>query len=252
MFSDKLDILIRMTTQEMTISARLARRAKQVQQGGARAAVLGVNDGLVSTLCLVVGMAAAGASNHIVLTAGFAGLLAGAISMAAGEWISVRSQVELFEGVLSDSKKALRADAEHMKHQLAHTLAGLGMIHETAHTVVEDVAHNDDNFLALYSAQVIGMNKNELGSPWRAAGLSFALFTVGSLVPLSVWLFVGGHVAVAISIAATALSGLLVGALIAKLSAKKLVYGAIRQLLIILGSAAVTYGIGLLFNVTSR
>lgn len=238
-----------MNEQNKKIGEALAKRAVQVQRGGARAAVLGVNDGLVSTLCLVVGMAAAGASNHIVLTAGLAGLLAGAISMAAGEWISVRSQVELFEGVLDDSKQLMAHEPDYLKHQLSHKLAHLGMVHETAHSVVEDVAQNDENFLALYSTQVIGMNKNELSSPWRAAGLSFALFTVGSLVPLMSWFLLGGRVAVLVSIIATTLSGLLVGGFIAKLSGKHILYGALRQLFIIIGSAMVTYGIGLLFGV---
>lgn len=232
--------------------ASLTRRAKQVQRGGARAAVLGVNDGLVSTLCLVVGMAAAGASNHIVLTAGFAGLLAGAISMAAGEWISVRSQVELFEGVLADSRKAVKSSAAAMKHQLAHTLSDLGMVHETAHAVVEDVAKNEDNFLALYDAQVIGVNKDELGSPWRAAGMSFVLFALGSLVPLAPWLALGGQQAVILSVIATAIGGWLVGSIIARLSTKRVVRGALRQLCIVVGSAAVTYCIGLLFHATLR
>jgi VIT1/CCC1 family predicted Fe2+/Mn2+ transporter len=238
-----------MDKQNTKISDALAKRAVQVQRGGARAAVLGINDGLVSTLCLVVGMAAAGAPNHIVLTAGLAGLLAGAISMAAGEWISVRSQVELFEGVLDDSRRLIDREPDYLKHQLSHKLAHLGMVHETAHSVVEDVAQNDDNFLALYSAQVIGINKNELGSPWSVAALSFALFSIGSLVPLMSWFLLGGHVAVTISIITTALCGLLVGGFIAKLSGKHLLYGALRQLCIVLGSAAVTYGIGLLFGV---
>lgn len=238
-----------MNEQNTDIANDLARRAIQVQRGGARAAVLGVNDGLVSTLCLVVGMAAAGAPNHIVLTAGLAGLLAGAISMAAGEWISVRSQVELFEGVLDDGRQLIEREPDYLKHQLSHKLAHLGMVHDTAHSVVEDVAQNDDNFLALYSAQVIGINKNELGSPWRAAILSFALFSVGSLVPLMSWFLLGGHRAVIVSIVATALAGLCVGGFIAKLSGKHVLYGALRQVLIILGSAAVTYGIGLVFGV---
>ena len=89
-------------------SAVLVKRAAQVQRGAARAAVLGVNDGLVSTLCIVIGVAATGADAKSVLIAGFAGLLAGAISMAAGEWISVKAQVELFENVLADLKKIVK------------------------------------------------------------------------------------------------------------------------------------------------
>src|SRR3990167_10195034 len=99
-----------MTKNNSNISSALSERAAQVQRGGARAAVLGVNDGLVSTLCIVVGVAAAGADTKAVLLAGFAGLLAGAISMAAGEWISVKTQVELFQGVLDDLRLAVKKD----------------------------------------------------------------------------------------------------------------------------------------------
>src|SRR5690606_15698445 len=153
----------------------------------ARAAVLGVNDGLVSTLCLVVGIAAAGGEANFVLMAGLAGLLAGGISMAAGEWISVRAQVELFEGILKDIKYLMKQDKEKLVHSLAHTLAKRGMETKTAHRAAIDIASNDRHFVATYSAQVIGLNSDELGSPWRAAASSFLLFTLGSLVPLVPW-----------------------------------------------------------------
>src|SRR5882757_8322748 len=100
-------------------SQLLAKRAAQVQRGGARAAVLGVNDGLVSTLCIVLGVAATGAESKAVLVAGFAGLLAGAISMAAGEWISVKAQVELLEGVLHDLRNVMKNDRPLLTHNLA-------------------------------------------------------------------------------------------------------------------------------------
>lgn len=231
------------------ISTRLKRRAAQVQQGGARAAVLGINDGLVSVLCIVIGVAAAGGSMKAVLTAGFAGLLAGAISMAAGEWISVRSQVELFEGVLHDIKKALETDRDMLADNLAHNLARMGMNLDTAHASVAEIATNDQHFMELYGSEIVGINKNQLGSPWRAAIASFVLFTVGSLVPLAPWFFSGGNVAITVSIILTVIGGLVVGGFMAKLSGKSIWYGAFRQFAIIVVSATVTYGIGYLFGV---
>src|SRR5882757_3762082 len=93
-------------------SQLLAKRSLQVQRGAARAAVLGVNDGLVSVLCIVLAVAGAGAASHNVLLAGFAGLIAGAVSMAAGEWISVKAQVELFNGILKDIRNLIKEDKE--------------------------------------------------------------------------------------------------------------------------------------------
>ena len=241
-----------MTKPINTTSQRLAQRAAQVQRGGARAAVLGVNDGLVSTLCIVVGVAAAGGNAHAVLIAGFAGLLAGAISMAAGEWISVRSQVELFEGVLGDLKTALKNDHKLLNETLAHTFAKYGMQHDSAHEAAADIAKNDTNFMKIYSAQVIGINQDELGSPWQAAVSSFVLFVAGAFIPLLPWLFNrSGELAIVAAIILTSLGGLLVGGYTARSSGKNIYYGALRQLLIVVFAAAVTYGIGLLFGVAT-
>lgn len=235
---------------EIDISDTLAARAIQVQRGGARAAVLGVNDGLVSTLCIVVGVAAAGSSRQAVLLAGFAGVLAGAISMAAGEWISVKSQVELFEGVLADLKEAVKENPKLLSRNLAHTFAKYGMRHDSAHDAADDIARHGKGFIKIYSAQVVGLNPDELGSPWRAAVSSFALFTVGSLAPLVPWLIgLKGTEGIMIAIILTGLGGLFVGGYTARSSGRSIFYGAIRQLLIIAFAAAVTYGIGHIFGV---
>jgi VIT1/CCC1 family predicted Fe2+/Mn2+ transporter len=235
---------------DISISKRLRDRATLVQRGSARAAVLGVNDGLVSTVCLVVAVAATGASAHTVLTAGLAGMLAGAISMAAGEWISVKAQVELFEGVLGDLKIAMSEDKEHLVEALAHALAGRGMDEATAHQAASDIAKDDEHFSALYAAQVIGMNTEELGSPWRAAISSFVLFVAGALVPLAPWFFINGSTAIAASVVLTSLGGLGVGAFVARSSGKNMSSGALRQLLIILGSSVITYALGYAFGVS--
>lgn len=231
------------------VTQKLKKRATQVQRGGARAAVLGVNDGLVSTLCLVVGVAGAGGNTKAVLAAGIAGLLAGAISMAAGEWISVKSQVDLFEGVLADLKSAMETNRPALTDNLAHTLARRGMDQEVAHDAAANIAKHDKNFTAIYCAQVIGINHEELGSPWRAAISSFALFTVGALVPLFPWLIgLGQTLAIVIAMVLTGISGLFVGGYTARSSGKNISFGSLRQLGIILLSASATYGIGYIFG----
>lgn len=236
--------------EEKRISGALAARAAQVQRGGARAAVLGVNDGLVSTLCLVVGVAAAGSDAKAVLLAGFAGLLAGAISMAAGEWISVKSQVELFEGILKDLRSAVKDDPKLLRNTLAHAFVKYGMSNESAHDAARDIAKNGKGFMRIYSAQVIGLNPDELGSPWHAAISSFALFVAGALVPLTPWLIgMNGANGIITAILLTALGGLFVGGFTAKSSGRSIAYGAIRQFLIVAFAAGVTYGIGHLFGV---
>ena len=237
---------------QLTTSQLLARRAAQVQRGSARAAVLGVNDGLVSTLCIVVGVAAAGGDSRAVLVAGFAGLLAGAISMAAGEWISVKSQVELFEGVLNDLKIAVKEDPRMLSNTLAHTFSKYGMSHTSAHEAANDIAKHGKGFMKVYSAQVIGLNPDELGSPWHAAVSSFALFVAGALVPLLPWMLNGsGFLGILTAIILTSVGGLFVGGYTARSSGKNVVYGAVRQFLIIIFAAAVTYGIGHLFGVVT-
>lgn len=226
-------------------SQLLAKRAAQVQRGGARAAVLGVNDGLVSTLCIVIGIAAAGAAPKAVLLAGAAGLLAGAISMAAGEWISVRTQVELFQGVLKDLRAIIKSDKTLLATQLARNFQDHGVDTPTAIHAAKDVAADNAKFLSMYSSQVIGVNEDELGSPWGAAVSSFLLFTLGSIVPLIPWIF-GLHdvTGITAAITLTALGGLFVGGFTAHTSGRSVVYGAVRQLLIVVFAAAVTYGLG--------
>lgn len=226
----------------------LARRAAQVQRGGARAAVLGVNDGLVSTLCIVLGVAAAGADQSAVLLAGLAGLIAGSISMAAGEWISVQSQVDLFEGVLSDLKKMIKNDKKLLEDNLTAHLTSDGYEAKTAAKATMELAKDKNRFFNTYAEQVIGLNPDELGSPWVAAGSSFALFTLGALAPLAPWFFSSGGSAMIWSIVLTAIGGLVAGGYVAYSSGKPKAFGAFRQFYIVLLASAVTYGVGVLFG----
>lgn len=221
-----------------------------MQRGGARAAVLGVNDGLVSILCIVLGVAAAGGEAQAVLLAGFAGLIAGAISMAAGEWISVKAQVELFEGILADLKALVKKDRPLLQSNLAHTYSVTGLSHKTADKAAAEVGADDKHLFTVYASQVMGLNPDELGSPWVAAASSFALFTLGALAPLAPWFFGSGGLALSLSVVFTALGGLIVGGYVAQSSGKNIIYGAARQLFIVVLAAAVTYGVGLVFGTT--
>lgn len=234
-----------------TASETLAERAVQVQRGAARAAVLGVNDGLVSILCLVIGVAAAGAEAKAVLIAGFAGLLAGAISMAAGEWISVKAQVELFENVLTDLKKITVSDKELLESNLEKNFIEHGIGVKTARQAVSDVSADNDMFVSMYSSQVMGLNDDELGSPWVAAGSSFVLFSFGAIPPLLPWM-IGMHdmPGIVLAIILTGLGSLFVGGYTARSSGKSVAYGAARQFGIVIFASVVTYGIGYLFGVS--
>lgn len=231
-------------------SALLAKRAAQVQGGAARAAVLGVNDGLVSVLCIVLAVAGANAQPHVVLLAGFAGLIAGAISMAAGEWISVQSQVELFRGILGDVKKMVKTDRQLIVDELTEDLEQDGMNQKTAQNAVAEISKDDRKLYHNFVEHVIGINPDELGSPWTAALSSFLLFTAGALVALAPWFFGGGKIAILLSIVFTAIGGLIVGGYIGKSSGNSVVKSALRQLLIIILASAVTYGVGYLFGTT--
>jgi VIT1/CCC1 family predicted Fe2+/Mn2+ transporter len=231
-------------------SQLLARRALQVQRGAARAAVLGVNDGLVSVLCIVLAVAGAGATAHSVLLAGFAGLVAGAVSMAAGEWISVKAQAELFGGILKDIKKLIVEDRGLLIKQVEDGLSKSGHGDKTAETAAKEIAENDKHLTEVYARQVMGFNPDELGSPWVAAISSFALFTLGALAPLAPWFFVKGSTAIWISIVLTGIGGLIVGGYISASSGKPVLYGAMRQLGIIILASVVTYGVGYVFGVS--
>lgn len=242
------------TEQEMRQrdSELLAERTVQVQRGGARAAVLGVNDGLVSTVSLILGVAAAGASADAVLTAGFAGLVAGAFSMAAGEWISVQSQVDLFKGILGDLKSLIKRDKQLLVDQIEENFEEAGVGVNTAKKAAKELSSDNQQIYDVYATRVMGLNPDELGSPWVAAFSSLGLFALGALAPLAPWFFADETTAVYVwlSIIFTGLGSLVAGGYVGKTSGLGTVRGAIRQLLIVLFASAVTYGIGYIFGVT--
>lgn len=230
-------------------AAILARRAAQVTRGAARAAVLGVSDGLVTNVCLILAMAGADASASAVRLAGFASLLAGALSMAAGEWVSVRSQVDLYTGIVGELRMLVQRDPELILDEVADRLEQAGFGRETAQVASTELPLDEPRFLRFASTSIFGVDPDELGSPMTAALSSLALFAVGAFVPLAPWLITQGLAAVMISLALAALMSVAVGTYVARSSGRSPFTGSVRQLAIVAASAAVTYGIGTLFGV---
>ena len=228
----------------------LTRRAAQVTRGAARAAVLGVSDGLVTNICLILAVAGADASRSSVRLAGFASLLAGALSMAAGEWVSVRSQVELYRGLIAELRGLVERDPELVLDEVTERLEEAGFGRATAQLASTELPLDEARFLRFTTRNLFGIDADELGSPMTAALSSLALFAVGALVPLAPWLFGGGVAATVTSVVVTAIASVVVGAVVGQLSGRSRARGALRQLAIVTVSAAVTYGIGNAFGAT--
>jgi vacuolar iron transporter family protein len=212
--------------------------------------VLGVNDGLVTNVCLILAMAGATDSQSAVRLAGFASLIAGALSMAAGEWVSVKSQVELFEGILTELRSLIRRNPQLVLGELSAKLQDAGLARETAQKASTELPLNGDNFLNFTARTVFGLNPDELGSPRTAALSSLALFAIGAAIPLTPWFFTSGTTATVISVGATGVASLAVGGWVSRSANRPLVYGAVRQLGIVIIASAITYAIGALFGTT--
>jgi VIT1/CCC1 family predicted Fe2+/Mn2+ transporter len=221
-------------------------------KGGARAAVLGVNDGLVTNVCLILAVAGASAPAADVRLAGFASLVAGALSMAAGEWVSVRSQVELYTGLLAEVRRLVDRNPKFILDQLSGRLEDAGFGRATAQTAAAELPLDEARFLDFTARTMFGINPSELGSPLNASLTSLAYFSGGALVPLMPWFFTGGGTAIWLSISLTALAGLAAGGRVAHLSERPIVFGALRQLGIVVAAAAATFGIGHLFGTAVR
>ena len=223
-------------------------RAADVQRGTARAAVLGVSDGLVTNVSLILGVSAAEASPAFVRLAGLASLVAGACSMAVGEYISMRAQVELLERLLLEEAKHLQANPEGARAELESSIQRAGVSWRTAHAAARELARNPKDALATY-ARSLGLNPEELGSPWAAAGSSLLTFAGGALAPLLPWFFVSGQAAQLASVVVAAVSALAIGALLGRLGGRSWPWPALRQLLVIAIAAGATVLVGRLFHV---
>ena len=154
--------------------------------------VFGVNDGLVSNFSLVMGVAGGTSNNSVVLLAGIAGLVAGALSMASGEWISIRSQRELYENELRIEQEELRAFPEEERDELEMIYRAKGITPEAAHDLVETIMSRKDVALDTLAREELGLDPQTLGSPWVAASSSFVAFAAGASLPVIPFLFGSG------------------------------------------------------------
>lgn len=230
----------------------LAGKARSRISGNFRAAVFGANDGLVSNLALVLGVGAAGVPTHVVLLTGVSGLLAGALSMGAGEFVSVRSQAELLDASTPDPESlGALASLDINANELALVFRARGMDSQEAEFAAQTAigksqSHRTVSFLpkSLQSQKI-----EELGSGLGAAASSFCFFASGAIVPILPYLFgAHGYPAVMISAVLVGLALLLTGGIVGILSGRSPLPRALRQVGIGLGAAAVTYALGLLFG----
>ncbi len=212
--------------------------------GTLRAAVFGMNDGLVSNFSLIMGVAGAEPERSVLLLTGMAGMLAGAFSMAAGEYVSVRSQRELYEHEIEKEKKELEASPEEEARELALIYRAKGLPREEAERLGRAIVQNPESALDTLAREELGLDPADLGSPWGAAGSSFAAFVAGAMVPLFPFFFLAGGPGLLLSSVLSGLALLAVGALLAFFSGRRPLRGALRMLLIGGGVAAVTNGVG--------
>jgi VIT1/CCC1 family predicted Fe2+/Mn2+ transporter len=232
-----------------TSVAQVGVRHKGYGGGNLRAAVFGVNDGLVSNTSLIMGVAGASAGIGAVITSGVAGLLAGALSMAAGEYISMRSQREMFEYQIGLERDELNEYPEEEAEELALIYSARGMDLEEARRIARDLVKNHDAALDALAREELGLNPDDLGSPWGAAIFSFLAFSAGAVLPLLPFAFglpLGSAVTVAAVIAGIALYG--VGAALSLFTGRNAWVGGLRMVAIGGGAGIVTWFIGSLLG----
>jgi VIT1/CCC1 family predicted Fe2+/Mn2+ transporter len=233
------------------IGSALARLQRGRAAGGnaLRAAVLGVNDGLVSNASLVMGVAGAGVASNDILLTGIAGLIAGACSMAMGEWISVQSSRELSAKELAVEQRHISTESEVEQAELALVYEQKGLHPSEARRVAERLSADPETALDTHAREELGIDPDELGgSPWVAAGASFALFVVGAIVPILPFVFLSGATAVVVALAVSALGLFGIGAAITLLTGRGVLASGFRQLGFGAAAFAVTYAIGALFG----
>ena len=211
--------------------------------------MFGVNDGLVSNTCLVMGMAGAAVEPSVLILTGVAGLMAGAFSMAAGEFISMLSQKEMFEHQIGQERDELERYPKEEAEELALIYAARGIPRKEARDVAKKLIANPAQALDTLAREELGLNPDDLGSPAGAAISSFICFSIGASLPIIPFLLGLPHgVAVAAAISGAALFA--VGALLSLFSGRSTFLGGLRMLLIGSAAAIATYFIGSLFNVS--
>ncbi|HEX9788768.1 MAG TPA: VIT1/CCC1 family protein [Candidatus Binatia bacterium] len=218
--------------------------------GALRAAVFGVNDGLVSNFSLVMGFAGAEAAPGYILLAGIAGLLAGSFSMAAGEYVSVSAQRELFEQQIAMEKEELEMSPKEEEEELALIYQAKGIPDDQARSLARRIIANPKTAIDTLAREELGLDPTQLGSPWSAAGSSFCAFVIGAFVPVLPYLFSAGSTAWLLSGVLSCLALFGVGALISIFTARGPIISGLRMLGIGLLASAITYSVGWLVGVS--
>ncbi len=231
--------------------ARMEGRHRGMAGNALRAAVLGVNDGLVSNLSLVMGVAGAQLSSQAILVTGFAGLLAGAGSMALGEWLSVQSSRELYERQIDVEAREIDERPEEEAEELSLIYQAKGLSEDEAEDLARRLLADKDTALDTLAREELGIDPGELGgSAWQAAATSFVLFILGAIVPVLPFLFASGNAAVGASLAVSSVGLFAIGAAITLLTGRGVLWSGMRQLLFGLVAAALTFSIGRLLGVS--
>ena len=229
----------------------VGRRHRGVEGGGnLRAAVFGINDGLVSNASLILGVAGATSDNGIVLLSGAAGLIAGAFSMAAGEYVSVRSQREMYEYQIGLEREELDHYPEAEAEELALIYQARGLPREEAVNMARTLTADPEVALNTLAREELGLNPDDLGSPRGAALFSFFSFSCGAAVPLTPFMFAAGRASLPIAIALTAAALVGVGAALSLFTGRSALYSGLRMLVIGATAGTVTYLVGTLLGVT--
>lgn len=219
-------------------------RHRDVQGGVARASVFGVSDGLVSNVSLILGVAGASVDASFVRLAGIAGLVAGAVSMAAGEYVSMRAQQELFERELELERLEIKHNPETELAELIQLYRDRGLRDDLAVEVATQMMSSPEQALEIHAREELGVSPDALGSPVGASVGSFLSFCVGAMVPLLPWFFASGSAAVVMSLVLSMVAAAAVGLALATFTGRSMWKSALRQVLIATVAALVTYGVG--------
>jgi VIT1/CCC1 family predicted Fe2+/Mn2+ transporter len=215
------------------------------KSGRLRAAIFGVNDGLVSNVALIMGFAGAEADRGVILLAGISGLLAGAFSMAAGEYISMKVQREVLERMIHLEAHELHNDPEIERAELAELYRRKGLSEALSEQVATELMQDPAVALDTHAREELGIDPQEgLGSPWGAANSSFWMFCIGAAIPLIPFFFMSGSTAIVTSAVLTGVALLVVGTLTARITGRPKWLSALRQFGIGMGAALVTYLVG--------
>ena len=224
---------------------------RDIQAGAARAAVFGISDGLVSNVSLVLGVAGANPAPGIVRLAGLAGLIGGAFSMAAGEYLSMRAQSELLEAELDMERIEIQRRPENERRELAGIYRSRGVDADTADQLATQMMRDPELALETHAREELGIDPASLGSPIKASLSSFVAFAIGALIPLVPWLFGHGTAATVTTVALGAAAAVAVGVVLSRFTGRPSLKSAARQLLFAGVPAVVTYAIGNAVGVVS-